>query len=773
MSANSVEQHGPGALTPDTVRAIAREAYIYGFPFVAGYKTLYMQAVDRGGSEFKAPFNQIAHARGVATPDDTWVVTVNSDTPFSSAWLDLRAEPVVITMPKIEAARYYVAQLIDLQTFNFGYLGTRSFGNEGGDFLIAGPGWQGEKPAGVKAVIACETALCYALFRTQLFGPDDTGNVGRIQDGYQVRTLSSYLGQPAPAAAAAVNWPPLAEGMDEGPALFGYLNFLLQFCPTHPSERELMARFAMLGIGAGRPFSVDQQSPEVRRAVDAGIAQAWKQDFAGLMARANAGDLSSGDVFGTREFLNNNFPYRFLGAKMGLYGNSREEALYPPFFVDADGNKLDAARNRYELRFENGQLPPAAAFWSLTMYDGGSQLLVANPLKRYLLNSTQLDSFTYADDGSLTIHVSKDSPGAEEESNWLPAPDGPFYCILRIYVPKPEAYNGQWKLPKLKRVQQTRHQPAAGVPVTPETYIRAESDRQFGNVVRMAGGVNRLFHFRSPTPLDRQNVVRMNRDTLYSMGVVDTSKGATVTVPELPQGRYASVYLVDNDHYCPGVIYESGTHELPRDTQYLGVGVRIQVFDPRDADELALINQLQDQFVLQAGSSDPLPDFKWDVDSLKALTAEYEKLSASYSSWKGMMGPRGKVDEGTRHIAAAAAWGLFPEWDATYLNYSGGHDPRICHKATYPVPENGAFWSITVYGSDGYMKSDDNIVNSSNASINADGTFTVYFGPEAACGAVPNRLDVSEGWNFLMRVYRPGPSVLEGRYTLPAAAPAA
>ena len=307
--------------------------------------------------------------------------------------------------------------------------------------------------------------------------------------------------------------------------------------------------------------------------------------------------------------------------------------------------------------------------------------------------------------------------------------------------------------------------------VTPETYILAETDRQFDIVAKMAGGVNRLLHFRSPTPLDRQNVIRMNRDTLYSMGVVDTSRGATITVPELPQGRYGSVHLIDNNHYCPFVIYKSGTHELPRDTKYLGIGVRIQVFNPKDADEVALVNKLQDQFSIKANSSDPLPDFKWDIESLKALTAAYEKLSAQYSSWKGMMGPRGKVDEKTRHIAAAAAWGLFPEWDATYLNYSGGHDPAICHKATYQVPENAAFWSITVYGNDGFMKSENNIVNSSSATLNADGTFTVCFGSKEACGDVPNRLDVGKGWNFLMRVYRPGQSVLDNTYKLPEAKP--
>lgn len=319
--------------------------------------------------------------------------------------------------------------------------------------------------------------------------------------------------------------------------------------------------------------------------------------------------------------------------------------------------------------------------------------------------------------------------------------------------------------------QDNQSSAASTVKVTPETYIRAETDRQFSQIIKMAGSVNKLYHFRVPTPLDKQNVVRMNRDTLYSMGVVDTSKGATITVPELPEGRYASVYLVDNDHYCPGVIYTSGTHQLPTDTKYLGIGIRIKVFDPTDPEEIALVNSLQDQFIINAASSEPLPPIKWEPNSLKKLTAEYEKESAKYSSWKGMMGPRGKVNEKTRHVAAAAAWGLFPEEDATYLNYSGKHDTNVGYKATYQVPANEAFWSITIYGNDGFMKSENCIVNSSNVKLNDDGTFTVHFGSREVCGDVPNRVDVTEGWNFLMRVYRPGAAVLDGSYKLPEAEP--
>ena len=150
-----------------------------------------------------------------------------------------------------------------------------------------------------------------------------------------------------------------------------------------------------------------------------------------------------------------------------------------------------------------------------------------------------------------------------------------------------------------------------------------------------------------------------------------------------------------------------------------------------------------------------MPPSQWDQESLKALTQEYEKQSKQYASWKGIMGPRGTVDEATRHIAAAAAWGLNPDKDATYLNYGGQHDPGKCYSATYQDPENNAFWSITLYGEDGYMKSENNILNSTTAKLNGDGTFTAYFGSKDLCGDVPNRLDVTPGWNFLMRIYRP------------------
>jgi hypothetical protein len=450
-----VVQHGEKdtmhEIDVDEARTLAREAYVYGFPVVEGYRTLYKQAVDVDHPDFRAPFNEVGHATGLATPDDTQFVTPNIDTPYSYLWADLRAEPIVITMPAIEPGRYYTGQLVDLFTHNVAYLGTRTYGNDGGSFLVVGPGWQGQAPEGVRAVVPCETALFYVLFRVQLFGPADMAAVHAIQTGITAQTLSRFLGRPAPPAAPAIAWPPPVAGITETPVLFRYLNFLLQFAPTHPSEVELMARFALLGIGPGQVFDDTTLPPPVRQAVADGIADAWQQDFASLLSRVNAGQLTSANIFGTREFLNNSYPYRMLGAKMGLYGNSADEAVYPPYFVDADNAKPDASQHRYVLRFEQGQLPPAQAFWSLSMYDGRTQLLVRNPLGRYILNSTMLEAFTFEPDGSLILYLQKDSPGDALESNWLPAPDGPFYAILRIYLPLPSALDGTWTQPPLQR----------------------------------------------------------------------------------------------------------------------------------------------------------------------------------------------------------------------------------------------------------------------------------------------------------------------------------
>jgi hypothetical protein len=438
------------AVSPAEARAIAKEAYVYGYPMVDNYRIQYAYFVDTKNPEFKAPYNQLFNIPRVFTPEDKAIQTPNSDTPYSWIGLDLRSEPIVFTVPPIEKGRYWSLQLIDLYTHNFDYLGTRTTGNGGGSFMIAGPGWKGDKPKGITKVIRSETSIASAQFRTQLFNPADLDNVKRVQNQYIVRPLSAFLGKAAPKPAPPIDFiePLSAEAQRTSLDFYSQLNFLLQFAPAAPSEKALMARFAKLGVGAGKTFDAKTLSPEMKKAIEQGMADAWA-DFNGVVSQVNTGQLASGDLFGTRAYLKNNYLYRMAGAALGIYGNSKEEAMYPAYYVDANGQKLDGAQ-RYSLRFAPGQLPPVNAFWSMTMYEQPSSLLVANPLNRYLLNSTMLPTFKRDADGGLTLLIQNESPGKDAEANWLPAPKGPFSVIMRLYLPKSEALEGRWKAPAVK-----------------------------------------------------------------------------------------------------------------------------------------------------------------------------------------------------------------------------------------------------------------------------------------------------------------------------------
>src|SRR5437773_708067 len=440
-------------ITPAEARAIAKEAYIYGFPIVDNYRIQHAYWVDRATPEYKGPWNQIVNIPRVYTPADTAIQTPNSDTPYSFVGIDLRAEPIVLTVPPIEKKRYYSIQLIDAYTFNFDYIGSRATGNEGGSYMIAGPNWKSETPKGVKKVFRAETEFAFAVYRTQLFKPDDIDNVKKVQASYKAQTLSAFLSQPLPKAAPTINFiKPLSPAEEKtSPEFFNILNFVLQFCPTNPSETELMARFAKIGVGAGKTFDASKLSPEMKTAIEQGTGDAWAA-FGGLEKEFAAGKVTSGDVFGTRQFLKNNYLYRMGAAVLGIYGNSKLEAMYPMYLVDAAKQKLDGA-NRYTVRFAPGELPPVNAFWSLTMYEMPQSLLVANPINRYLLNSPMLPQFKKDADGGLTLLIQNESPGKDKESNWLPAPKGPFVMAMRLYWPKEEATEGKWSAPLAQQVK--------------------------------------------------------------------------------------------------------------------------------------------------------------------------------------------------------------------------------------------------------------------------------------------------------------------------------
>src|SRR5437667_242411 len=362
------------------------------------YAVMYEFAVDRTSGQFKAPFNQIDNMARVATYKDTAVVTPNSDTPYSVLWFDLRAEPIVVSVPAVEKIRYYTVQLIDGNTFNFGYIGSRATGSDAGDYMVAGPNWQGATPPGIKKVFASSTQFAFAAIRTQLFNPADMPNVEKVQAGYKAQPLSAYLKQPAPSAAPAIDFP--------------------------KANAELVKKNFLKYLASG--------SKNIN---------GWKV----------------GSLFGDRLFYSGDWLKRAAAAKGGIYGNDAAEAVYPMTKTLANGEALDSSKYKYTVTFPAGQYPPVEAFWSVTMYDGKSQLLIENPINRYLINSPMLPGLKKNPDGSLTLHIQKDSPGADKESNWLPAPNGEMYLVMRLYWPRTTAPSvlpageGSWQPPAIVR----------------------------------------------------------------------------------------------------------------------------------------------------------------------------------------------------------------------------------------------------------------------------------------------------------------------------------
>jgi hypothetical protein len=448
------EARAQTGVSPAEARTIAKEAYIYGYPMVDGYRINYAFFLLPGNPQYKGPLNELISVARVFTPADTAVQTPNSDTPYSFFGADLRAEPIVLTVPEIEKERYYSIQLVDAYTFNFAYIGSRATGNGAANYLVTGPGWKGEKPAGIKEVIPCETNLLLAIYRTQLFRPDDIDVVKKVQAGYRMQPLSKFLGRPAPPAAPAVDYikPYSPAEQKTSPDMFSVLNFILTFCPTVPSETGLMERFAKIGVGAGKTFDASKLPPDVKQAIEQGVADAWKEYDDFKRTQLDTGKVTSGDMFGTRAFLKNNYLYRMAAAITGIYGNSKAEAMYPLYYVDGAGEKLDAGKHRYTLHFAPGKLPPVHAFWSVTMYDMPAQLLVANPLNRYLINSPMLPNLKLDADGGLTMVIQSETPGKDKEANWLPAPKGPFFIAMRLYWPKDEALEGKWTAPPINRM---------------------------------------------------------------------------------------------------------------------------------------------------------------------------------------------------------------------------------------------------------------------------------------------------------------------------------
>ena len=379
-------------------------------------------------------------------------------------------------------------------------------------------------------------------------------------------------------------------------------------------------------------------------------------------------------------------------------------------------------------------------------------------------------------DGGVTLYVQHESPSGEKEANWLPAPSGPFFLVMRLYWPKPEALDGRWKAPPLVASASDGAAAEGGVSVTPDNFVRAESDLYFGNIVK-DGGFGKFLHRREPAAIDNQTVIRLNRDTLYSAAVFDLDAGpVTVTLPEAGK-RFMSMQVIDEDQYTPKVVYGAGSYSLTKEeigTRYVVTAVRTLV-DPSDPKDVEAVHALQDAIkVDQPGGPGMFEAPRWDQASQKKVREALLFLASTLPDTKRMFGPKDAVDPVRRLIGAASAWGGNPEKDALYLNVTPAmNDGKTIYRLKVKdVPVDG-FWSVSVYNAKGYFEPNPlNVytLNNITAKAGADGSIDVQFG--GCDGKIANCLPTPPGWNYLVRLYRPRPEILDGSWKFPEPRPA-
>ena len=307
--------------------------------------------------------------------------------------------------------------------------------------------------------------------------------------------------------------------------------------------------------------------------------------------------------------------------------------------------------------------------------------------------------------------------------------------------------------------------------VTPDNYARAEVDEAFAKVVRDVGS-NTFRHDRALMPLEKQLAVTMNRDTVYSFGVFYAPPGTTITLPKSADNRYQSAMILQNDDYTDQVFYAPGTFKIESQTAFAAAVIRTQV-DPNNPQDIDKVRVLQDAIKVSWPEGTVPKDYPivaWDPASLKALRSQYQKEAAKLTNFNEAAGPRGVAKPEMLRRSASVALGLLPAKDAMYIYRDYGLSGSKCYEATYAKPEflQGGFFSLTMYGADKYLKSENSNLNDRTMKFNPDGTVTVRFGPKAQCGEVANWLPTpGDNWYLGMRIYRPGDTVLSGVYTIP------
>ncbi len=435
------------------LRELAVEAYIFGYPLVTMEITRRVLTNVAEAEGMRAPMGQFAHLRQYPDAQFRAVTAPNADTLYSAAWLDLSDGPWVLQVPD-EHGRYYLMPMLEGWTDVFANPGTRTTGTGAGSFAIAGPGWSGRLPPGVE-LLSSSTNMVWILGRTYCTGTKaDYDAVHAIQDQYKLFPLSAWGRAYRPARGVVdpgveMRVPPREQVESMPPArFFSLLSTLMKQNPPYAADAPALAKFAAIGLEPGRDLDGDKLAavPDLDQVPRLAVEQ--------IMAHfAHGGEVLNGwAFFRPAGRYGTDYVQRAIITRLGLGCNLIEDAVYPTALADISGHKFDGATSQYVMRFAGGQMPPTRAFWSITMYDS-AYFFVNNPLNRYTLSAR--DTLKADADGTVTLYVQADSPGAERESNWLPAPKGPFVLMMRMYWPKehpPSILDGSWKPPPVERV---------------------------------------------------------------------------------------------------------------------------------------------------------------------------------------------------------------------------------------------------------------------------------------------------------------------------------
>src|SRR5580700_9875979 len=446
--------------TEQEAYAIGVDTYLYFYPLITMEITRKQISNIEPGKGFGGPMNSFVNIPEYPTADMRVVVRPNFDTLYSSGWLDLTKEPVIVSVPDT-GGRFYLLPMLDMWTDVFASPGWRTTGTAAGNFIIVPPGWRpdlkdrliDQLPKDTQRIDA-PTAYVWIIGRTKTDGPQDYDAVHKIQAGYKITPLSQWGKTPDPVRVKIdptidMKTPPKIQ-VDTMPAgkYFAYAAELLKLQPPHITDEPIIAQMKRIGIEPGKSFDIDKVSPALKKALEATPEDAqklmeWKTPTLARVANYWSMNTDTMGVYG------NYYLKRAIVAQLGLGANLPEDAIYPLNLADEAGKPLDGA-SKYTIHFDKGATPPVNAFWSLTLYDShGFQ--VANSLNRFAVSSWM--PFKYNPDGSLDLYFQNENPGTDKEVNWLPAPNGPFNLTMRLYSPKSDALTGKWNPPPITEIR--------------------------------------------------------------------------------------------------------------------------------------------------------------------------------------------------------------------------------------------------------------------------------------------------------------------------------